>query len=142
MAISHVTRQLVRERAEARCEYCRIPEEEFAAATWFVVEHIQPRAKFEECDPERDAPENLAWACPKCNGSKLKRTEAPDPETGDVYRLFNPRRDTWDDHFVGLPGGRIEGITPMGRSTRQALKFDEPDRVKSRYILVEREKWP
>ena len=122
--------------------YCRIPEEEFAAATWFVAEHIQPQINFSDCDPQRDEPKNLAWACPKCNASKSKRTQATDPEIGEVWALFNPRREQWEDHFVALPGGRIEGRTPTGRATREALKFNEPDRVLGRYLLTERKKWP
>ena len=83
MVVSTATRRLVKERANARCEYCRIPEEEFSAATWFVADHIRPKSEFHDDETLRDDPENLAWACPRCNGHKLKRTQATDPETGE-----------------------------------------------------------
>lgn len=142
MVVSPSTRRLVRERANGRCEYCRIPEEEFAAATSFVAEHIRPKRDFAVDDPQRDAPDNLAWACPKCNSYKYKKTHGTDPETGMEHPLFNPRREQWVEHFVALPGGRITGRTPIGRATREALKFDEPARVKSRYLLASRQRWP
>ena len=142
MAVSPATRSLVSERANARCEYCRVPEEEFAAATWFVVEHIRPRSEFHEDDPLRDDPENLAWACPRCNGHKSKRTLAPDPETGELCALFDPRKERWEDHFLPQPSGHIAGRTPKGRATREAMKLDAPDRVLNRNLLVDRRKWP
>ena len=142
VAIPRATRKLVRTRAIGRCEYCRIPEEEFAAATSFVVEHIQPRSLFRNNDPLGHAPQNLAWSCPKCNLHKATKTQATDPETGQIFALFNPRRDQWEDHFYALLGGRIEGKTPSGRATREALKFNEPDRVLGRYHLAQRKRWP
>ena len=103
--------ELVRERADSRCEYCRIPLEGFSAATWFVVEHIWPRVLFEEGDPARDDPLNLAWSCPLCNAHKANKTQATDPVDGTLIPLFNPRVLLWADHFLGLPSGHIEGLT-------------------------------
>ena len=142
MAVTLATRRLVMDRANSRCEYCGIPQEEFAAATSFVVEHIRPRSEFHDDDPMRDDPENLAWACPKCNSHKWKRTQAADPETEKICALFNPRTDRWEDHFLAHTSGHIIGITPKGRATRSTLNFDQPDRVLSRNILVERQRWP
>jgi hypothetical protein len=34
-----------------------------------------------------------------------------DPETGNVTPLFNPRLQTWNEHFV-LEGVHIKGLTP------------------------------
>lgn len=142
MVVPPATRRLVSERAGARCEYCKIPEEEFAAATRFVVEHIRPRSAFHDDDPLRDDPGNLAWACPLCNSHKWKRTMAPDPETGELCALFNPRKERWEDHFLPQPSGRITGRTPKGRATRAALQLDAPERVLSRNLLVARQRWP
>ena len=142
MAVPPATRELVRERANARCEYCRLPYEEFAAATWFVVEHIRPQSEFHEDDPLRDDPENLAWACPRCNGYKLNKTQAIDPETKELCTLFDPRKERWEDHFVAQPSGLIAGRTPKGRATREALQLDAPCRVLNRKLLVNRRKWP
>lgn len=142
MAVSPATRKFVKERANARCEYCRIPEEEFAAATSFVVEHIRPRSEFHEDDPLRDDPENLAWACPLCNSHKWAKTQALDPETGELCSLFDPRKERWEDHFFAQSSGHIYGKTPMGRATLDVLQLDAPDRVLGRNGLVDRRKWP
>ena len=55
------------------------------------VEHINPAAG--------DHPDNLCLSCPTCNMSEAKAITAPDPETGETVPLFNPRRQSWSDHF-------------------------------------------
>jgi hypothetical protein len=50
------TMRLVEERAESRCEYCRM-HQALQGAT-FHVEHIKPRA-----DSGSDQLDNFAWAC-------------------------------------------------------------------------------
>ena len=142
MAVSPATKRLVKDRSQGLCEYCRIPEEEFAAATSFHVEHIKPKSRFRDGDPLRDDPRNLAWACPKCNLPKSNKTQATDPKTGELHPLFNPRTEEWSDHFVALSSGRIEGVTPTGRATRDALNLNDESRVQNRSGLYERNKWP
>ena len=39
-----------------------------------------------------------------------------DPETGEVVRLFHPRRDIWSDH-LGYEGPAVVGVTAIGRTT-------------------------
>jgi hypothetical protein len=79
---------------------------------------------FPKGDPARDAFENLAWACPRCNGAKHGKTSWPDPATGETCRLFNPRTDDWREHFVESPSGDITGLTAIGRATVEALEFN------------------
>lgn len=119
-----------------------MPDEEFAAATGFEVEHIRPRSEFHEDDSRRDDPENLAWSCPRCNRHKLNKTQAIDPETAELCALFDPRKERWEDHFVAQPSGHIAGRTPKGRATRDALQLNAPCRVLNRNTLVDRRKWP
>jgi 5-methylcytosine-specific restriction endonuclease McrA len=79
-------RQLVRERAGHRCEYCRMPERHSALS--FHIDHILPRQH-----GGTDAIENLALACPECNLRKGPNLTGIDPDTGAVIRLFQPRTD-------------------------------------------------
>jgi hypothetical protein len=55
-------------------------------------------------------------------------------ETGELVRLFNPRRQRWDDHFV-LRGGIIESLTPEGAATARLLKLNLDKRVVERRFL-------
>jgi len=71
---------------------------------------------------------NLAWACPSCNLHKADRIEALDPESGVIVRLFDPRRDGWQEHFR-WEGYEIRGSTAMGRAAVFALDLNHSRRV-------------
>jgi hypothetical protein len=92
----------------------------------FHVEHIVPRAR-----GGKSQSDNLAWACPGCNLRKSDRMEAPDPQTGQLVRLFNPRCDRWSDHFQ-WDGYLVVPLTSIGRATVSALDFNHPRRVRIR----------
>ena len=112
-------RRQVIERAHGRCEYCRLSQEGQEAT--FHVDHIVPRA--------RGGPttlDNLALACVSCSLHKGARQTARDPETGNRVRLFNPRRDRWEEHFRWSDDVVIVGITPIGRATVAALAMNRP----------------
>jgi len=85
-------RQLVRERAADRCEYCRLPQA--VLRTTLQIEHIVARQHMGE-----DAAENLALSCDRCNLHKGPNLAGIDPDSGELTRLFDPRRDAWDQHF-------------------------------------------
>ena len=76
-------RELVRQRAAFLCEYCRTSE--WLAGQRSHIDHILPASK-----GGATTTDNLCLACAACNGSKLDRTEAVDPETGGIEPLFNP----------------------------------------------------
>src|ERR1043165_3973983 len=103
-------RQIVRDRARQRCEYCRIPQ---SALPWarFQIEHIRARQHGGSDDLE-----NLALACRRCNAFKGPNLSSVDPSTNEVISLFNPRVDNWSEHFV-LSESRIAGRTQIGRAT-------------------------
>jgi hypothetical protein len=131
MSETHVPvalRRLVRERADECCEYCRVPE----SATWSVhtLDHI-----IAEKHGGQTGAENLALACTFCNMRKGSDLASIDDQTGLVQPLFHPRRDRWSDHF-SLVGGRIDPLTPSGRATARLLRFNDPDRVEERQLLV------
>ncbi len=123
------TRELVRHRAGHRCEYCRLPQ---AAAPYFAfhVEHV--RAKQHHGGDEA---ENLALACPFCNRFKGPNLSAIDPETGTVVPIFNPRTQSWQEHFI-LMGVEIVGRTPVGRATSALLKMNDEPRLEMRFELL------
>jgi hypothetical protein len=121
-------RRLTRERARERCEYCLIPE----SVTLFThpIDHV-----IAEKHGGPTEAENLALSCVVCNGFKGSDLASLDPLTGAIVPLFHPRRDRWTHHFR-LAGGQIEPLTPMGRVTVRLLRFNDPQRVEERELLV------
>jgi hypothetical protein len=123
------TRELVRRRAAQRCEYCLLPQ---VAAPFFTfhIEHV--RAKQHHGGDEI---ENLALACPDCNRFKGPNLSAIDPETGVPVPVFNPRTQSWQEHFA-LRGAEIVGRTPVGRATVALLNMNEEPRLEMRLELL------
>lgn len=84
-----------------------------------------------------DAPENLALTCISCNSSKYNHITGTDPLDGTEQQLFNPRVDTWDDHFRWSGDGvTLEGRTPIGRATVNRLKMNSAERLEARRYWV------
>lgn len=85
-----------------------------------------------------DEPENLAAACYRCNEFKGSKTHAPDPARGMLVPLFNPRQQSWTEHFVWANGGtHIIGLTPTGRATVIALRLNNDYVVEARTLWIE-----
>jgi 5-methylcytosine-specific restriction endonuclease McrA len=120
-------RRLVRERAEERCEYCSIPESMCPSTHW--IDHV-----YAEKHGGQTVGENLALACIVCNQHKGSDLTSIDPESGLITPLFNPRIDSWADHFRAIDG-TIEPLTPQGRVTVRLLQFNLPYRVEERKVL-------
>jgi hypothetical protein len=98
----------------------------------FEIDHITPLAA-----GGLTTLENLALACSNCNAHKGSRTQAIDPRTGEVTRLFNVRQDAWRDHFEWSEGGtQIIGRTDVGRITVEALQMNNSAVVVSRAVWV------
>ncbi len=116
-------------RAQGRCEYCR-SRADFATQS-FSVEHIIPISH-----GGKTTLDNLALACPGCNGHKYSKTQAPDPIDGAIVPLFNPRQQKWRKHFRWNEDfTRIIGLTPTGRATVEALRLNRPGVVNMRRAL-------
>ncbi len=80
--------------------------------------------------------ENLAFACPGCNGHKYNKIQAPDPADGRLVTLYNPRMHRWRDHFKwNADCTRIVALTPTGRATVSALHLNRPGVVNMRRAL-------
>jgi hypothetical protein len=54
--------------------------------------------------------------------------------TKDLTRLFHPRVDLWNDHFV-WNGVLLDGRTAIGRTTIAVLRINHPDAVAVRQAL-------
>lgn len=121
-------RQSVRTRAAYQCEYCRLPQE--FSELRFHVEHIISRQH-----GGGDGIDNLALACPDCNLRKGPNLTGIDPETGEVTRLFDPRRDAWADHFR-YEGPNIVGVTSIGRTSTSLLEMNHPERRRVRELIA------
>jgi 5-methylcytosine-specific restriction endonuclease McrA len=121
------TRRVVRTRAGNRCEYCLLPQEQSPLAK-LQIEHIRP-VKHQGGDEL----ENLALACIDCNLHKGTNVAGFDPETGLLTPLFDPRRDSWDEHFH-WSGVIIIGMTPAARTTIAVLELNSPDRIELRSL--------
>lgn len=126
--MSATLRLAVRKRADARCEYCGLPDL-VPHLMRFHLEHIRAR-----CHGGSSSRSNLAWACARCNERKGTNLSGVDPDTNRVVRLFNPRRDVWAKHFV-WEGLRIRELTATGRATAWLLDFNSDERLKLRQGL-------
>src|SRR5439155_7699089 len=129
------TRALVRSRAEQRCAYCRLHEDDLPLFS-FHVEHILPKKHGGTDDPNM-----LAWSCHYCNLAKSSNLSGRDTETGRIVVLFNPRRQRWHRHFR-WDGPRLFGLTACGRATIAVLNINRPHRIDLRELLIVTGRFP
>lgn len=122
-------RQLVRNRAALRCEYCHLPEAITEAP--FQIDHIIAIKRRGETHSE-----NLAWSCFYCNSFKGPNLSGWDGLDKSVTRLFHPRTDEWGQHFAWR-GARLVGLTSIGRVTIEVLAINDPEAVEFRKLLLE-----
>jgi hypothetical protein len=115
------------QRADARCEYCQLPSAFHPAP--FQIDHIVARQHGGK--PEL---ENLALACIRCNRFKGPNVAGIDPSSGEVVRLFHPRRDRWAEHFV-WDGPELKPLTQIGQVTILVLLINDPEVVAVRKVL-------
>ena len=119
------------ERAKGVCEYCK-SQAAYSPAS-FAVDHIIPKSK-----GGATILENLAFACPDCNGLKYTKTFARDPQSGRRVRLYNSRRQKWSRHFEWSNDFTLMmGRTRYGRATIDALKLNRPALIRLRRILYQ-----
>jgi len=119
--ISQQLRREIRNRANGRCEYCQIPETLLLAGC--EVDHIISRKHGGATELS-----NLALSCARCNRAKGTDISSIHAGSGALVRLFNPRVDRWDEHFV-MDGARIIGLTPIGEVTAALLRFNDDERI-------------
>lgn len=116
--------------------YCHAPQ--FLVLGPLELDHLLPTAAggFDDED-------NLWLACSVCNSHKSQRTSAIDLISGETVRLFNPRSDSWEMHFVwSQDGSALIGLSAIGRATIAALQINADDQLKLRTIWVEGNRFP
>jgi hypothetical protein len=122
-------RELVRQRANDRCEYCHIRQTHLPVERLWI-EHVLPKQHGGEDDLS-----NLAMSCARCNRHRGPNLAAVDPDTSEIVQVFDPRRQTWEEHFV-YRGAVIVGLTPTGRATVRLLDVNAEKRVRLRAALL------
>jgi hypothetical protein len=85
--------------------------------------------------------ENLASACVFCNRFKGSDIASISPTTGQIVRLFHPRRDRWSDHFQ-IDGALIVAITEVAEAATRLLRFNSDDRQLERTMLQASGRYP
>lgn len=121
-------RKLVCERAGNRCEYCRLPQAVVPAT--FHVEHVVAKQHGGSDDAD-----NRCLSCDRCNLNKGPNLSGIDFQSGDVVRLFHPRRQRWNRHFR-WDGPILVGRTKIGRATVAVLDINNPQRVRLRALSI------
>lgn len=119
-------RSFVAQRAYERCEYCLKPEKFSTIA--FHVDHIISQRYGGETISH-----NLAYACHHCNWYKGSELASLD-DRGQAARLFNPRTQSWADHFA-IKGSLIIPLTSIDEATARCLKLNHASRVEERAAL-------
>ncbi|PZU98117.1 MAG: HNH endonuclease [Leptolyngbya sp.] len=132
--ISDALRQLVTQRASGACEYCLIHQ------NFSIYRHEVDHAIALKHGGQTVS-ENLVLACLPCNRHKGSDLTSVDPLTGEITPLFNPRSQSWAEHFQ-LDGGYILGLTAIGRTTLFLLKFNESSRLQLRQALAAQGLYP
>lgn len=126
--VSEILRKQVAERANYRCEYCRIYEAD--GFIKFQIEHIISIKHGGASDSN-----NLAYACPICNsnkGSDLATILA----SGRIVRIFHPRKDNWRKHFEISKEGELLAKTSIGAATIKLLELNDVNRIIERIDLI------
>ncbi len=121
-------RRKVFERAADCCEYCRLHQS--LVASVHQVDHV-----IAEKHGGPTTLENLALSCMTCNLRKASDVASFDPDTGDLVPLFNPRTQSWSEHF-NLDGPRLVGLTAIGRTTVEFLQLNSFERLVEREAFI------
>lgn len=127
-------RREVIKRSGNCCEYCLLSQDDIFLS--FEVDHIVS----EKHDGETDI-NNLCLSCPDCNRHKGSDVGSFDRQTKILTSFFNPRTQSWDDHFR-LNDFVIEPLTDVGRVTVRLLKMNLPERIQDRKIYTETGVYP
>jgi 5-methylcytosine-specific restriction endonuclease McrA len=126
----------IAEHAGYRCGYCLSSQELLGMP--MNIEHIIPEALGGATDEA-----NLWLSCVRCNLYKGARTRVEDPESGEIVALFDPRRESWNEHFAWNQAGvEILGRTSRGLATCVALRLNNSEIVVARRLWVAAGWWP
>jgi hypothetical protein len=108
----------VRISAKNRCGYCLSPQ--YLVMARLEIERIIPLSKGGSNNEF-----NLWLSCPICNRYKSDKITGTDPINNEIANLFNPRTQSWNEHFKWSNDGlTILGKTAIGRVTVATLHLD------------------
>ena len=127
-------RRLVWRRANACCEYCRLPQR-FSSIP-FEIDHVVA-----EQHHGLTTASNLALSCFYCDRFKGPNLSGIDPRTRRKVSLFHPRRHKWSRHFK-WDGPALVGRTPVGRATIVVLNLNMDLRLDQRQSMIEEGVFP
>jgi hypothetical protein len=154
-----ILREFVKQRANHQCEYCRIPQEYDVLP--FQIDHIislKHHGSSEAANLALSCYNCNAYEGPNIAGIELDiavailirtfwwRGSAAPPKcpcpnladyshTKEVTRLFHPRCDQWNEHFL-WDSSYLTGLTAIGRTTIDVLSVNLPERVELRRTLI------
>jgi hypothetical protein len=126
-------REVIR-RAGKRCEYCLVHQDDVVAR--HQVDHVISVKHGGTTELS-----NLALSCLPCNRRKSSDIGAFDKQTGQFVRLFDPRGQSWADHFQ-VRTAQIIGLTAEGRATVVFLQLNSPQRLQERADLIRLGRYP
>ena len=132
MTVSKRLRNELAELDKHRCAYCLSAD--FLTGQRLTIDHIRPIAA-----GGTDALTNLCLACRSCNEFKGARFEAIDVVSAETIPLFNPRTQTWSDHFAwSEDGASSEAKSATGRVTVKLLNMNNDliVKVRKRWVLA------
>ena len=127
--ISEKLRQQIAKNANFKCEYCLTPE--YFLATTFHIDHI-----ISIKHGGKTILQNLAYACPHYNQNKGSDIASYTDED-ELVRLFNSRKDFWNEHFEVKESGNVSALSSIGEVTINTLSFNQIERVIFRKSLIE-----
>lgn len=113
MTIPAEVRATVRRRANFRCEFCEVTEVDSGGE--LTIDHFRPGAK-----GGGDTLDNLIYCCARCNQHKLDYW----PSVPGDAKLWNPRLEPRDVHFLELEDGALHPLTTTAAFTIQRLRLN------------------
>ncbi|NEO87101.1 MAG: HNH endonuclease [Spirulina sp. SIO3F2] len=126
--MDNALREFIKKRANYCCEYCRMSQDSDILP--FQIDHIISLKHHGSSEAT-----NLTLSCYSCNAHKGPNIAGIDVKTGGVTRLFHPRRDQWDKHFL-WEGAYLLDSTAIGRTTIDVLSINLLERVELRRTLM------
>jgi len=134
--VTKEVKNIVYKRAKACCEYC-FSQSRYSTQS-FSIDHIIPISKGGDASLN-----NLALSCQGCNNHKYNKLLVIDPLTFDEVLLYNPRLNSWKDHFHwSYDYSLILGITKIGRATVEELRLNRKGLINLRKILYKEGEHP
>ncbi len=125
-----ILRRQITEAADNCCEYCCVPRA--VAFASYHIDHI-----ISEKQGGETVFSNLALACRLCNLSKGSSIAAWHEYREALIRLYNPRKDSWHNHFQFRPSGLIVPRTEIGQGTIKVLNLNDVNRVQARGVFID-----